>query len=73
MRAEAGTEWSPCQSEDMSERDKVSNKTIRIKSPKQRVRTTIKTGTVVHKSPKVYTRKEKHKKSPRDADHEESE
>jgi hypothetical protein len=39
---------------------------IRIERAKRRVRTPLKTGTVVHKSPKTYTRKEKHKKKPED-------
>jgi hypothetical protein len=56
----------------MSEGDKDSEKTIRIERPKQRLRTKIRTGTVIHKSPKAYTRKEKHKKSPRDTDYENS-
>lgn len=38
--------------------------TIKIRRPRRRVRTPIKTGTVVHKSPKTYTRREKHKKKP---------
>jgi len=41
---------------------------IVIKPPKPRVKTPLKTGTVIHKSPKTYTRKIKHKKRPEDAE-----
>ena len=40
---------------------------IVIKPPKRRVRVPVKTGTVVHKSPKTYTRKEKHKTTPKES------
>jgi hypothetical protein len=45
----------------MTERAKKDENAIKIKRPKRRVRIPLKTGTVVHKSPKTYTRKEKHK------------
>ena len=51
----------------MTENSKDDEKAIKIKRPKRRVRTPLKTGTVVHKSPKTYTRKEKHKNRPKDS------
>jgi hypothetical protein len=42
-------------------------KTVKVKRPKRRVKTPLKTGTIVHKSPKTYTRKEKHKKRPEES------
>jgi hypothetical protein len=52
----------------MSERDQGSTKSIKIKRPKRRVRTPLKTGTVVHKSEKTYSRKKKHKQDRRESD-----
>jgi hypothetical protein len=45
----------------MTGKAKDDENVVKIKRPKPRVRTPLKTGTVVHKSPKTYTRKEKHK------------
>ena len=56
----------------MSEQDKDAEKRIKIKRPKRRVQVPVKTGTVVHKSRKAYTRKDKHKKGTQDVDKDES-
>lgn len=48
----------------MPQNDKDGEHTIKIRRPKRRVRTPVKTGTIVHKSRKTYTRKIKHKKGP---------
>jgi hypothetical protein len=55
----------------MSGRDKDTQKSIKIKRPKRRVKTPLKTGTVVHKSRKTYTRQDKHKKEWEDSEEEE--
>ena len=51
----------------MGTNSKDDEKVIKIKRPKRRVHTPLKTGTVVHKSPKTYTRREKHKDKPEDS------
>jgi hypothetical protein len=46
----------------MAERNTSAQKSIKIKRPKRRVHTPLKTGTVVHKPKKTYTRKERYKR-----------
>jgi hypothetical protein len=46
---------------------KDDDKTVKVKRPKRRVSTPLKTGTIVHKSPKTYSRKQKHKEKPGDS------
>lgn len=57
----------------MTGRKKDKDEPIVIRRPKTRVRTPLKTGTVVHKSRKTYTRKIKHKKQPEDVNEVEDE
>ena len=46
---------------------KDDEKTVKVKKPKRRVSTPLKTGTIVHKSPKTYSRKQKHKTKPEES------
>lgn len=54
----------------MSEPDKTSEKSIRIRRPKRRVHTRLDTGTVVHKTKTTYRRKEKHRRHWQDLEEE---
>ena len=46
---------------------KDEDKTVKVKKPKRRISTPLNTGTIVHKSPKTYSRKQKHKREPEDS------
>jgi hypothetical protein len=46
---------------------------IFVERPKRRVKTPIKTGTIIHKSPKPYTRREKYRSRFFDTEEEEAE
>ena len=53
------------------DREKGDDDTIEVPRPKQRKKTPGKTGTIVHKSWKTYTRRDKHRKRPEGADEDE--